>query len=207
MKWHYKGLKHYLKRKKVSDKDLARIYALAMGEREFYKENTIVNCPLELLELIKERAKDYKIALKIGEKDKKRKMSFLDNATEVGRVDIVKLLFEAGESIKSLYGLESMYSFRNSRQISDESMAEMLHLYKANGLKETDIDFGYSGLYILALKFGVFSKEAIEKQLGETLVKNAINCGSYDKLEWLTYRLYTSKSRRKGHNRAIHQRK
>ncbi|PZT47988.1 hypothetical protein B6S12_06260 [Helicobacter valdiviensis] len=182
------GLKALLEKKKVSDKDLARIYGVAMGEREFYKEDTIGNCPLELLELIKDNAKDYKIALKIGEKDKKRKMSFLDNATEVGRVDIVKFLFEAGECIESLHGLRSMYSFSNDRKISDESMAEMLRLYKAYGLKETDIDLKHSGLYILALEHKIFSKEEMEKELKGPLLKEVIKCYEpWQRLKWLTY--------------------
>ncbi|HEB9350191.1 TPA: DUF285 domain-containing protein [Campylobacter coli] len=162
------GLKTLLEKKKVNDKDLARIYALAMGEREFYKENTIGNCPLELLELIKKSATDPKIALKIGQKDKQR-MSFLDNAASVGRADIVKILFDCGEVIEGMNGLKGLYYHR--RQISQESMIEILRLYKANGLKDTDLDFQYGSLYILALEHGIFSKEEIEKELGEPLLE------------------------------------
>lgn len=40
------ALKAFCEKKKPSDKDLARIYALAMGERDFYKNKTISNCLL-----------------------------------------------------------------------------------------------------------------------------------------------------------------
>ncbi|EKJ5635646.1 DUF285 domain-containing protein [Campylobacter coli] len=181
------GLKTLLEKKKVNDKDLARIYALAMGEREFYKENTIGNCPLELLELIKKSATDPKIALKIGQKDKQR-MSFLDNAASVGRVDIVKILFDCGEVIEGMNGLKGLYYHR--RQTSQESMIEILRLYKANGLKDTDLDFQYGSLYILALEHGIFSKEEIEKELGEPLLECVLKeymPEGWQYIEWYEY--------------------
>ena len=140
-----------------------------MGEREFYKEDTIGNYPLELLEIIKKSATDSKIALKIEEKDKATKMSFLDNAASVGRANIVKFyLIVVSEGTSGLKGLYSAY---HRKQTSQESMIEILRLYKANELKDTDLDFKYGSLYILALEHGIFSKEMIEKELGEPLLE------------------------------------
>ncbi|WP_186302414.1 BspA family leucine-rich repeat surface protein [Campylobacter coli] len=184
------GLKALLEKKKVNDKDLARIYALAMGEREFYKENTIGNCPLELLELIKKSATDPKIALKIGEKDKQKKMSFLDNAASVGRADIVKFLFDCGEVIEGMSGLEGLYSAYHRKQTSQENMVEILRLYKANGLKDADLDLEYGSLYILALEHGIFSKEMIEKELGKPLLECVLNeymPEGWQYIEWFEY--------------------
>ncbi len=177
--------KTLLKKKKINDKDLAKIYGLAMGEREFYKDGTIGNCPLELLELIKENAKDFKVALKIGSLDKKLKINFLDASADVGRADIVKFLFEAGETFGDAKYLYLNWN-ENTTNVSNE---EILKVYHEHGFDETsNMPIKYYEVYFCALENSIFAKEKLEAFWERSLMEEVIGgCGEHTSLEWFKY--------------------
>lgn len=101
----------------------------------------------------------------------------------------MKFLFESRESFENYWSLEKLdREVSDDLKLSEETLAEIMRLYKAHGLKDGDLDMDYSSLYVAALKFGVFSKEAIEKKVGKLLVTCVSQCGRvYDIKMWFSY--------------------
>lgn len=98
----------------------------------------------------------------------------------------MKFLFESRKSFENYWSLEKLdREVSDDLKLSEETLAEIMRLYKAHGLKDGDLDMDYSSLYVAALKFGVFSKEAIEKKVGKLLVTCVSQCGRvYDIKMW-----------------------